>query len=86
MDRLRVYENVDHVLGVLAEMHEAIARAISELSDQRTIKSGDHTQESCGASKPPGPQPSLNPLSFEKASAGGAKHECIGSGGGEDRH
>lgn len=33
MDHLRGYENVGHVLGVLAETHEELARAIGELGD-----------------------------------------------------
>jgi hypothetical protein len=34
MDHLRAYENVDHVLSVLSEMHEHIAQVINELSGQ----------------------------------------------------
>jgi hypothetical protein len=34
MDRLRAYETVGHVLGVLAEMHEQIARVLGELGGQ----------------------------------------------------
>jgi hypothetical protein len=32
MDHLRGYENVDHVLGILSEMHEQISRVINDLS------------------------------------------------------
>ncbi|MFW6092685.1 MAG: hypothetical protein ACODAC_01845 [Pseudomonadota bacterium] len=32
MDRLRGYENVDHVLGVLVEMHERLGEVIGELA------------------------------------------------------
>lgn len=34
MDQLKGYENVGHVLNVLSEMHEEIAKALSELSEQ----------------------------------------------------
>lgn len=41
MDRLRAYETVGHVLGVLAEMHDQIARLLGDLG----VEAGDERRK-----------------------------------------